>query len=665
MKDIYRYNKTTIWIGIATIIILIIGLFIYFQKDTPDETTTQVVFKDEYDLVLFGGDEEIYLNGKYQEPGYYAILNNEIVSDQVSVDNPLDVSKVGEYEIKYTYRTITKTRIVKVIDNSNSKDEEKDDDIEEKPISEEYNINLILNGSNEINLKINDAYKELGAKATDSKGNDLSKEINISGTVDTGKEGTYKIKYTISKNGVTKSLERTINVLKNTILTITYPKQTNYTNGDITITVEANGSNYLYMKLPDNTVTKDTKREYVIKENGTYTFQAFDRDNTVQTKRVTVKNIDKIKPSGNCSATIENSKTTITVNATDNVGVSYYLYNGTDKSNSNTYTYNSSLSKASVIVYDKANNLTNMSCSIVNKDKVNPIPTPTPEPDPVQVVNDGNIEMHFIVSGHDDDAILIRTDKYTIMIDGGRYEDRKNVIPYLQDLGIKKIDALIGSHVHYNHVQAQAAIIDAFEVSHAYYSVDIFNCIKLKQCKGSGEKLDNKYIAAKLKEKNIPTTVLTVGDYLEFGEMKLYFIGPLAKKLTTHENANSFVFILKYRNTSYMFTGDAPSKDMDAAKFQENAKKWNLSIDIDVLKWPHHGYNDLNDAFFAATTPKYAIVPTSNSCSSKYPSSVNKKLIQKYGTKYYQRCEYKNMVLISDGTNIDIKTNQKAIDYKR
>ena len=147
--------------------------------------------------------------------------------------------------------------------------------------------------------------------------------------------------------------------------------------------------------------------------------------------------------------------------------------------------------------------------------------------------------------------------------------------------------------------------------------------------------------------------------------MKLYFIGPLAKKMTTHENANSFVFILKYRNTSYMFTGDAPSKDMDAAKFQENAKKWNLSIDIDVLKWPHHGYNDLNDAFFAATTPKYAIVPTSNSCSSKYPSSVNKKLIQKYGTKYYQRCEYKNMVLISDGTNIDIKTNQKAIDYKR
>ena len=661
MKDIYRDNKTTIWIGIITIIVLIVGLVIYFQKDVDDETKTQVVFKDEYDLVLFGGDEEIYQNERYQDPGFYAILNNEIVSDQVSIDNPLDVSTPGEYEIKYTYRTITKTRTVKVLEDSSSNDKNKEDETEVKTDDvEEYKIYLKLNGSNELNLKLNEAYKELGAKATDSKGNDLSKEIKISGLVDTNKVGSYKIKYTISKNGITKSLDRIINVVKDTVLTITAPKQTNYTNKDITLTVEVSGENYSYMRFPDNTYTKETKKEYVIKENGTYTIQAVDIDNTIYSKRVTVTNIDKIKPSGSCTATIENSKTNIKVNASDNVGISYYLYNGIDKSSSNTFNYNSILNKANVSIYDKAGNYTTVSCSITNKDA-----NKTVNPDPVKVVDDGNIEMHFMVSGYDDDAILIRTDKYTIMIDGGRYEDKKNVIPYLQDLGIKKIDALIGSHVHYDHVQAQAAIIDSFEVSHAYYSVDIFNCIKLKQCKGSGEKLDNKYIAAKLKEKKIPTTVLTVGDYLEFGEMKLYFIGPLAKKMTTHENANSFVFILKYRNTSYMFTGDAPSKDMDAAKFQENAKKWNLSIDIDVLKWPHHGYNDLNDAFFAATTPKYAIVPTSNNCSSKYPTSVNKKLIQKYGTKYYQRCEYKNMVLISDGTNIDIKTNQKAIDYKR
>ncbi len=657
MKDLYRYNKTTIWIGIATIIILVIGLVIYFQKDVDDETTsTHIVFKDEYDLVLFGDNVEIYQNGRYQDPGYYAILNNEIVTDQVQVDNPLDVSTIGEYEITYTYRTITKTRTVKVIENPNSKKEEPE-------VVEEYKIDLKLNGSNEINLKLNGAYKELGAKATDSKGNDLSKDIDISGKIDTGKVGTYKVKYTISKNGVTKSLERVVNVLKETVLTVTVPDQKKYVNKDVKVTVEANGSDYLYMKLPDNTITKETKKEYIIKENGTYTFQAFDNDKSFKTKTITISNIDKIKPSGNCTAIVENSKTNIKVNAIDNIGISYYLYNAFDKSNSSSYTYNSSLSKASVFVYDKAGNYTNISCIVTNKDVVKPVTpeptpvTPTPVPEPVPVVNDGNIEMHFMVSGHDDDAILIRNDKYTIMIDGGRYEDKKNVVPYLQSIGVKDIDLLIGSHVHWNHIQSHAAIIENFNVKKAIYSLDLFNCKKNKTCDSN----DIKYVLDALKKYNVPTEMKSPGDLIELGEIKIYFLGPLYPNKV--HNKNSFIFILKYRNTSYMFTGDTESKDMDAAKIQANANKWNLSLDVDLLKWPHHGYNQLNDAFFKATTPKYAYIP-SGGCSRKYPSSNDIRLMKKYGTTYYSRCE-KNVVLISDGTNIDIKTNQNANDYKR
>ena len=656
MREIYENNKITIWIGIATIIILVVGLVIYFQKDKTysERTTTQVVSKDDYNLVLFGDDVEIYQNGNYQEPGYYAILNNDIVTDKVIVDNPLDVTTVGEYEIKYTYRTLTKTRTVKVLEDPNSKKKEED-----PTVQEEYDIKLTLNGDSVINLKINEAYKELGAKAIDSKGSDLSNEINISGTIDTNSAGTYKIKYTISKNGISKSLERVINVLNETNLIITAPKQTNYINKDITISVEVIGNNYSYMKLPNNDVTRDSKLEYVIKENGTYTFQAFDKDNQYKAKRVTVKNIDKIKPSGSCTATIENSKTTINVSAIDNVGINYYLYNGKERSNTNTYTYDSVLNNASVIVYDKANNSTTISCSIINKQVTpTPAPTPTPQPTPEPVkIDEGNLEIHFMVSGHDDDAILIRNNKYTIMIDGGRYEDKKNVIPYLQNLGVKDIDLLIGSHVHWNHIQAQSAIIESFNVKKAIYSIDIFNCKKQKICDSN----DIKYILNTLTSKNIPTEMKAPGDFIELGEIKIYFIGPL--RANKSHNANSFVFILKYRDTSYMFTGDAESKDMDAAKLQANANKWNINLDVDLLKWPHHGYNQLTDALFKATTPKYIFIP-SGGCSKTYPKSSDKSLIKKYGSIVYSRCD-NNVVLISDGKNIDIKTNQNASDYKR
>ena len=53
---------------------------------------------------------------------------------------------------------------------------------------------------------------------------------------------------------------------------------------DITISIEVIGNNYSYMKLPNNDVTRDSKLEYVIKENGTYTFQAFDKDNQYKAK---------------------------------------------------------------------------------------------------------------------------------------------------------------------------------------------------------------------------------------------------------------------------------------------------------------------------------------------------------------------------------------------
>lgn len=56
---------------------------------------------------------------------------------------------------------------------------------------------LELVGSEQIYLKVGDEYKERGATAIDNIDGDLTNNIKISGTVDTSKAGTYKIKYTV------------------------------------------------------------------------------------------------------------------------------------------------------------------------------------------------------------------------------------------------------------------------------------------------------------------------------------------------------------------------------------------------------------------------------------------------------------------------------------
>lgn len=82
--------------------------------------------------------------------------------------------------------------------NSEPKQEEKSETKQE--IQNNITVNLELNGSEEITINVGDKYKELGAKAIDSTGKDVSSQINIDSNVDTSKKGEYMVIYSIGKS---------------------------------------------------------------------------------------------------------------------------------------------------------------------------------------------------------------------------------------------------------------------------------------------------------------------------------------------------------------------------------------------------------------------------------------------------------------------------------
>ena len=266
------------------------------------------------------------------------------------------------------------------------------------------------------------------------------------------------------------------------------------------------------------------------------------------------------------------------------------------------------------------------------------------------------MEIHFIVSGYYDDAILIRTKEKTILIDSGRKNGDKKVIPYLENLGVKTIDAIIGSHVHLDHVQAQATAVKKFDVKAAYYPVDINTCAAKHYC----TKKDVLYIKDALKDKGIKPEVIKAGQTLEIGDMKLYFLTPLS--ITSSQNNNSFVFILVYGSNTFMFTGDLPGHIFDKAQFDENAKKLGISLNVDVFKYPHHGNSSVSLAAFKKIDPEYVIVP--NYKFYTHPRTKYRNYIKEVGAKMYQQYDGGNILITSDKTNINIKTKVNAKDYK-
>ena len=145
-----------------------------------DDEKPKIIFLDDSD----NGDKpfELNINGKkdiYRD--VYALDNYDGEIENIDYEENIDISKIGEYEIKYTACDSSyncATRIKKVVVK----------DIEAPVITlNKGDLTLVLG---------KDKYEEYGATAKDNYDQNLG-EIKIEGTVDTSKIGEYEIKYSI------------------------------------------------------------------------------------------------------------------------------------------------------------------------------------------------------------------------------------------------------------------------------------------------------------------------------------------------------------------------------------------------------------------------------------------------------------------------------------
>ena len=610
--------KWIIFIGLGCILIL--GLiFIFIGRK-----------KVSYYIDLSGNREiTIYEGDIYIEPGYTArdSKGNDL-TDKVVVNNMIDTLQEGEYQVSYTLGNTTEIRRVTVI---------------EKPTGATI---MYLKGSTTIYLKVGDTYKEPGYKVIDSVDGNLGNKVTVTGRVDTSKVGTYKLIYSVTNNsGVTTSKQRVIVVMDSNIsLTL---NNEDYTNKNVNINIYVMDNYFDYLILPNGNKVTSKSYTYEASDNGEYKFIIYNKLGEKTEKTIRVKNIDKVSPTGSCSGTYGNGKSNITIKSSDNIGIQKYVIDGVSYV-SNNITLDREVSSVSVRIYDKALNFKDISCSLSKRGSGSSKP----------VIRSKNMEIHFIASGHYDDAILIRTDNKVILIDSGRWNCREKVIPYLKELGISKIDLMIGSHLDNDHIAAQGDILSKFIVDKIYYPDDIFNCVSKKTC----VKFDQENILEALNKYNKKPEIIVPPKKIIVGEMELYFLAP--NKITSSKNDNSFIFILKFYNNTFMFTGDAGTT-LTVNNLQNNATLLGIDLKVDMLKYPHHGNASISWNTLDRLNPEYVIVP--NNGASRYPNSDNRNMLSKKGIKVYRQSDSKtgNIVLLTNGNKIEVFNDAVASSYKR
>lgn len=252
---------------------------------------------------------------------------------------------------------------------------------------------------------------------------------------------------------------------------------------------------------------------------------------------------------------------------------------------------------------------------------------------------DGELEIYYFYVGQAD-CILIKDKDKTMLIDAGNNDDGNIISKYLKDeLKISKIDYLIGTHAHEDHIGGLDNIIKKFNIGTIYMPSketstktfeDVINAVESKKLKIKTPKIGEKFNLAD-------------------AECEIVYVDNDAEDI----NESSIVIAMKHGENKYLFTADIGS-------VSEESISWD---DIDVLKVAHHGSRkSTSDKFLKQAKPEIAIITLGKENEYGYPHAAALKRLQKANAEIYRTDIDGTILLKSDGSKIEIEKVQLSLD---
>ena len=113
-------------------------------------------------------------------------------------------------------------------------------------------------------------------------------------------------------------------------------------------------------------------------------------------------------------------------------------------------------------------------------------------------------------------------------------------------------------------------------------------------------------------------------------------------------NTASIVALLTYKNTSFLFTGDAPREVEEYLVGIDGAR-----LDADVLKLGHHGSKtSSSEKFIDIVSPKYAVVSAGRDNRYGHPHAEVLDILEERGVEVYRTMDSGTITFVSDGVSV-------------
>lgn len=190
----------------------------------------------------------------------------------------------------------------------------------------------------------------------------------------------------------------------------------------------------------------------------------------------------------------------------------------------------------------------------------------------------------------DCDAALIRCGGKTMLLDCATAQQASRVTAMLEQMGVTELDYVVNTHPHADHIGGLEAIAQAVEIKGFYI------------CHAENETTHMEKALKICEEYNIPVIHYGDGDQFQLGDAVIDVW--LKCDESCNLNERSAVMRLQYGERTMLFTADMRTKTEKALLEQVD----HALLDIDLMKYPHHGKETMTKEFLDVAMPIFGII---------------------------------------------------------
>lgn len=252
--------------------------------------------------------------------------------------------------------------------------------------------------------------------------------------------------------------------------------------------------------------------------------------------------------------------------------------------------------------------------------------------------------LHHIDVQQGDSTFIELPNGETMLIDAGEANYGDRVLNYIKTLGYTKIDYVVGTHPHSDHIGGLETVVNNLNIGAIY----------MPKVNSNTKTYEN--LLKTISEKNLKIKTAKSGvNIVDGDDLKVDIIAPMRSEYTEVNNYSA-VIMITYGKTKFLYMGDAE-------KLVEEEIAFDIS-NCDVVKVGHHGSDTSScKEFVANTNAKIAVISVGVDNTYGHPNNDVLKNWQKQGTKIYRTDECGNIILYSDGSSVNVAFNNENSDF--